>query len=51
MHDPDTDRRQSIGLFRYGLIADLLQLPPGGTSASPPRPRSTTPSPAAVAPG
>ena len=30
MHDPDTDRRQSIGLFRYGLIADLLQLPPGG---------------------
>ena len=30
MHDLDTDRRQSIGLFRYGLIADLLQLPPGG---------------------
>jgi putative transposase len=30
MHDLDNDRRQSIGLFRYGLIADLLQLPPGG---------------------
>jgi hypothetical protein len=29
MHDPDTDRRQSIGLFRYGMIADLLPLPPG----------------------
>lgn len=30
MHDLDTDRRQAIGLFRYGLIADLLQLPPDG---------------------
>ena len=30
MHDPDPDRRQRIGLFRYGLIADLLPLPPGG---------------------
>lgn len=29
MNDPDTDRRHDIGLFRYGLIADRLQLPPG----------------------
>ena len=29
MNAPDTDRRHDIGLFRYGLIADLLQLPPG----------------------
>jgi putative transposase len=29
MNDPDTDRRQAIGLFRYGLIAELAQLPPG----------------------
>ena len=28
MNDPDTDRRQAIGLFRYGLIADLLQPSP-----------------------
>ena len=28
MNDPDTERRQAIGLFRYGLIADLAQLPP-----------------------
>ena len=28
MNDPDTDRRQAIGLFRYGLIADLLQPTP-----------------------
>ena len=28
MHDPDTDRRHSIALFRYGLIADLLQPSP-----------------------
>ncbi len=29
MHDPDSDYRQAVGLFRYGLIADLVQLPPG----------------------
>jgi transposase InsO family protein len=28
MHGPDTDRRHSIALFRYGLIADLLQPSP-----------------------
>jgi transposase InsO family protein len=25
----DTDHRQAVALFRYGLIADLLHLPPG----------------------
>ena len=30
MNDPETDRRQAIGLFRYGLIAELVPLPPGG---------------------
>jgi putative transposase len=29
MNDPDTDRRQDIALFRYGVIAELAQLPPG----------------------
>ena len=29
MNDPETDRRQAIALFRYGLIAELVQLPPG----------------------
>ncbi len=29
MNDPDTDRRQAIALFRYGVIAELLHLPPG----------------------
>ena len=29
MTDPDTERRHEIALFRYGLIADLAQLPPG----------------------
>ena len=29
MTDSDTDRRQAIALFRYGLIADLVQLAPG----------------------
>jgi putative transposase len=28
MNDADSDRRQNIALFRYGLIADLLQPPP-----------------------
>jgi transposase InsO family protein len=28
MHDADTDRAQAIALFRYGLIADLVRLPP-----------------------
>lgn len=29
MSDSDAKQRQSVALFRYGLIADLLQLPPG----------------------
>ena len=29
MTDPDTDHRQAVALFRYGLIADLVHLPPG----------------------
>jgi len=29
MNDPDTDRRQAIALFRYGVIAELLHLPVG----------------------
>ena len=29
MNDSDADRRHEIALFRYGLIADLVQLPPG----------------------
>jgi putative transposase len=29
MNDPDTDRRQDIALFRYGVIAELARLSPG----------------------
>ncbi len=29
MTDSDNNRRHAIALFRYGLIADLVQLPPG----------------------
>jgi transposase InsO family protein len=29
MTDPDTQPRQDLALFRYGLIADLVQLPAG----------------------
>jgi transposase InsO family protein len=29
MKDPDTDYRQAVALFRYGLIADLVRLEPG----------------------
>jgi putative transposase len=29
MTDADPDRRHEIALFRYGLIADLVRLPPG----------------------
>lgn len=29
MNDTPTDHRQAVALFRYGLIADLAQLPPG----------------------
>lgn len=29
MNDPETDRAQAIALFRYGLIAELVHLPPG----------------------
>lgn len=39
MSDPETDRRHAIALFRYGLIAELVHLPPGaaysGASRSP----------------
>jgi transposase InsO family protein len=29
MNDPDCDHRHEVALFRYGLIADLVHLPPG----------------------
>lgn len=29
MSDTPSDHRQAVALFRYGLIADLVQLPPG----------------------
>jgi transposase InsO family protein len=29
MKDPDCDHRHEVALFRYGLIADLVHLPPG----------------------
>jgi putative transposase len=29
MSDPDDDHRQAVALFRYGVIADLVHLPPG----------------------
>lgn len=29
MHNSDHDHRQAVALFRYGLIADLIHLPPG----------------------
>ena len=28
----DNDTRQAVALFRYGVIADLVNLPPGGTA-------------------
>lgn len=28
-HDPEPQHRQAVALFRYGLIANLIQLPPG----------------------
>ncbi|MEA3642672.1 MAG: helix-turn-helix domain-containing protein [Lamprobacter sp.] len=34
MHDPDNDHRQAVALFRYGLIADLIHLPPGSPGIS-----------------
>ena len=29
MSDPDEELRKAVALFRYGLIADVLRLPPG----------------------
>lgn len=29
MSDPDDDHRQTVALFRHGVIADLVRLPPG----------------------
>ena len=29
MHHRDEELRQAVALFRYGLIADVLRLPPG----------------------
>jgi putative transposase len=29
MFDPDDDHRQAVALFRYGVIADLVHVPPG----------------------
>jgi transposase InsO family protein len=29
MNDPDVNHQHAVALFRYGLIADLAQLPPG----------------------
>jgi hypothetical protein len=29
MNDSDSDHRQAVALFRYGLIADLVRLEPG----------------------
>ena len=29
MHDSDSDHRQTVALFRYGLIADLVRLDAG----------------------
>ena len=29
MHPPDDELRKAVALFRYGLIADVLRLPPG----------------------
>ena len=29
MNDRDDELRQAVALFRYGLIADLVHLPPG----------------------
>ena len=29
MQDPDSDYRHEVALFRYGVIADLVHLPPG----------------------
>jgi transposase InsO family protein len=29
MSDPDDDHRQTVALFRHGVIADLIHLPPG----------------------
>jgi putative transposase len=29
MNDSDSDLAQQVALFRYGLIAELVRLPPG----------------------
>ncbi len=29
MNEPDKDLLQEIGLFRYGLVADMVHQPPG----------------------
>ncbi len=29
MNDSDSEHRQAVALFRYGLIADLVHLQPG----------------------
>ncbi len=34
MTDSPTDSRHEVALFRYGLIADLVQLPPGSAGLS-----------------
>ncbi len=34
MKDPDHEHRQALALFRYGVIAELVQLPPGSPGIS-----------------
>ena len=49
----DDDTRQAVALFRYGLIADLVNLPPGRPASArdcAPRPGRTTSSPAPCVP-
>ena len=54
MTDTTSDHRQAVALFRYGLIADLLHLPPGGAGLQQrwrKKPHGSTPSRAAHASG
>ena len=34
MHDSENDHRKAVALFRYGLIAELIHLPPGSPGIS-----------------
>ena len=53
MNHCDEELHKAVALFRYGLIADVLRLPPAAETSGAPctrRPSAPTPSPAPGAP-